>query len=225
MSDPTDYFAVIAQIAAAFAGFGSLASGLGKRRGGDDARMDAYRLRSMLSASLSATMLALLPVTLAGLAGSATSGVHAAAAIAAGAILLFTPANMARASRIRHVVGFSRLATTMNLLCVWGAFVAFACCLFHEPHGREAAWYLLGLMGLLASSLTLFARVIVSMLSPYQGQATVRASGADGDRSAFEQSLRRPESPFPEVDVATGVLDVRRPAHRADEEPGEKPAE
>jgi hypothetical protein len=94
MSDPTEYYAVIAQVAATFAGFGSLASGIGKRRGGDDARMDAYRLRSMLSASLSATLLSLLPITLGALLGDDTAGVHAAALVGSGAILVFTPASM-----------------------------------------------------------------------------------------------------------------------------------
>ena len=41
-TDAFPLYPVISQIAATFAGFGSLASGLGQRRGGDDSRMDAY---------------------------------------------------------------------------------------------------------------------------------------------------------------------------------------
>src|SRR5690349_9500217 len=63
-SNPSDLYPVVAQIAATFAGFGSLASGLGQRQGGADPRMDAYRLSLMLFASLSATMLGLLPAML-----------------------------------------------------------------------------------------------------------------------------------------------------------------
>ena len=51
-AEPIELYPVIAQIAAAFAGFGSLATGLGSRRGGDDARVDAFRLGQMLFASL-----------------------------------------------------------------------------------------------------------------------------------------------------------------------------
>lgn len=221
MSDPTEYYAVIAQVAATFAGFGSLASGIGKRRGGDDARMDAYRLRSMLSASLSATLLSLLPITLGALLDDDIAGVHAAALAGSGAILVFTPASMHRAWHLRHVAGFSLAATLINLTCVWGAFVAFVLCLVHEPGGREAAWYLLGLSGLLCSSLTLFARVIVSMLAPYQPR-TERPDNAAA--SVLSRPLRRTKTPFPEVDVAPGVLDVGRPAHQANEAVGKEPA-
>ena len=55
-----ELYVVIAQIAAAFAGFGSLASSLGQRSAGDDARVDASRLALLLVAALTATMLGLL---------------------------------------------------------------------------------------------------------------------------------------------------------------------
>ena len=58
-TNPSDLYIVIAQMSVAFAGFGSLASRLGKRSGGDDAKVDATRLGLMLSASLSATLLGL----------------------------------------------------------------------------------------------------------------------------------------------------------------------
>ncbi len=166
--NPFELYPVVAQIAATFAGFGSLASGLGQRRGGDDARMDAYRLQSMLVVSLSATLFGLLPATLASLKDDELWGIQVSAAVAAASILFFTPPLMMRARRIRHVAGFSLLATVVNTVCVWGAFVAFALCLSGIPAGRHASLFLLGLMGFLASSLTLFSRVIVSMLQPYQ---------------------------------------------------------
>lgn len=221
MSDPTEYYPVIAQVAATFAGFGSLASGIGKRRGGDDARMDAYRLRSMLSASLSATLLSLLPITFGALFADDVAGLHAAALLAAGAILLFTPASMIHGLKLRHVAGFSRTATLINLACVWGAFAAFAMCLLHEPRGREAAWYLLGLSGLLCSSLTLFARVIVSMLSPFHKAVDIVAASPS---LGVGVPLGRAEATFPEIDVATGILDIGRPAHQPDEQVRKEPA-
>ena len=183
MTDPFDLYPVVAQVAATFAGFGSLASGLGQRRAGDDARMDAYRLRSMLLVSLSATLLGLLPATFAGLKGDETWGVHVAAWIAAGSILIHTPASMWKARKLRSVAGFSKTATMTNLICVWGAFIAFILCARNGPGNDDSSLYLLGLMGMLGSSLMLFSRVIVSMLAPFhrageEPQAEVRASDA-----------------------------------------------
>lgn len=169
-TNPFELYPVIAQIAGAFAGFGSLASGLGQRRGGDDARMDAYRLEHMLQASLSATLFGLLPATLAGLFPEPW-GVRVSAFIAAGAILVYAPLAILRARKIRHVVGFSRRATVVNSVCVWSAFIAFALCVLDIPAGRTANFYLLGLMGLLGSSVMLFSRVIVSMLRPHYVEA------------------------------------------------------
>lgn len=163
---PSDIYPVIAQIAGAFAGFGSLASGLGQRRGGDDARMDAYRLEHMLEASLSATLLGLLPVTLSGLFGDEFWGVRVSAFVALCAILGYAPRAMAHARRIRQVAGFSWKATTINVTCMWGAFLSYALCLLDVPAGRSTSWYLLGLLGMLASTVMLFSRVIVSMLQP-----------------------------------------------------------
>jgi len=165
-TNPFELYPVIAQIAGAFAGFGSLASGLGQRRGGDDARMDAYRLEHMLEASLSATLLGLLPATLAGLTSDDSWALRLSACIAAVAILVYAPLAIVRARRIRHVSGFSRRATVINSVCVWSSFIAFALCVLGIPAGRAPNLYLVGLMGLLGSSVMLFSRVIVSMLQP-----------------------------------------------------------
>jgi hypothetical protein len=59
-TDPTELYPVISQIAVAFAGFGSLASGLRRRRGADDAKLDAFRLFSMLQVSITTTILGLV---------------------------------------------------------------------------------------------------------------------------------------------------------------------
>lgn len=166
-TDPAQLFPVIAQIAGAFAGFGSLASGLGQRRGGDDARMDAYRLEHMLEASLSATLFGLLPATLAGLLPVEAWGLRISGFVAAAAILVYAPLAVIRARKIRNVAGFSRRATIVNSVCVWSAFIAFLLCGLDSPAGRAANLYLLGLMGLLGSSVMLFSRVIVSMLRPH----------------------------------------------------------
>jgi hypothetical protein len=164
-TDPFDLYPVIAQITAAFAGFGSLASGIGQTRGGDDARMDAYRLQNMLRASLSATLFGLLPATLIGLSDEAW-GLRLAALVAVGGHIIFTPVAVAQARKLRHVTGFSIGASIANFSCTTVSMIAFGLCALDIPPGHAASVYLLGLMGLLASSGMLFSRVIVSMLRP-----------------------------------------------------------
>lgn len=167
-TDPFELYPVISQIAAAFAGFGSLASGLGQRRGGDDARMDAYRLQHMLQAGLSSTLLALLPATLVGLLHDEVWGLRISALVALGANLVYTPLAVASARKIRHVAGFSTAASLTNFTCTTTSMVAFALCALDFPPGHAPNLFLLGLMGLLASTVTLFSRVIVSMLRPHR---------------------------------------------------------
>jgi hypothetical protein len=166
-TDPYQLYAVIAQIAAAFAGFGSIASGLGRRSGGDDARIDAHRLATMLVASLSATVLGLLPATLASLSLSERWALGAPSIAALVVIIFYAPAAVGRALIIRHVAGFSMAANVANLTCVLIAVGAFSLCALGFSIDRLAAIYLVGLMGLLGSSIVMFSRVIASMLRPH----------------------------------------------------------
>lgn len=163
-NDPFLLYPTVAQIAAAFAGFGSLASGLGRRRGGDDARLDAYRLGFMLFSSLSATVLGLLPATLAALSVGDRRAVSICAVLAMIAIAVFAPASARQIIKIRHVSGFSLSGAVANSACSLTAFGAFAICATGLAGDRLAAFYLLGLMGLLGSSMVMFSRVIASML-------------------------------------------------------------
>ena len=168
-TDPFDLYPVIAQITAAFAGFGSLASGLSEGRGGDDARMDAYRLQNMLRASLSATLFSLLPGTFIGLSGE-TWGLRAAALIGLFGHIFLTPLAVAQAAKLRHVAGFNVTASIANFSLTTMSMIAFALCALDLPAGHAASIYLLGLMGLLASSTLLFSRVILSMLLPLNNE-------------------------------------------------------
>ena len=59
-----DDFRTIAELAVALAGFGSLAALIGRGRGSESAAVDAGRLRAMLERSLTAMILAVLPVSL-----------------------------------------------------------------------------------------------------------------------------------------------------------------
>lgn len=167
VTNPFELYVMVAPIAAAFAGFGSLASGLGYRRGGDDARVDAMRLGSMLSASLSATLLALLPATFAGLLLDDRLAVRASALVAIVAVLGSAPVTSRRALRIRYFPGFSLRSAIANISCNLVALAAFALCLLGVPEGRTEALYLLGLVGLLGSSVVMFSRVIASTLRPH----------------------------------------------------------
>ena len=165
---PFELYPVIAQIAGAFAGFGSLAGGLGRRRGGDDARIDASRLGTMLHTSLSATLLGLIPATLSSLSVSErwSLGIPAAAALVV--ILVYGTIGVARSLQIRHVAGFSRGATIANSACVLTSVGGFALCAIGIPADRLEGVFLLGLMGLLGSSVVMFSRVIVSMLRAHR---------------------------------------------------------
>jgi hypothetical protein len=166
-TDPFELYIVISPIAAAFAGFGSLASGLGQRRGGDDARVDAMCLALMLSASLWTTMLGLLPATLNALSLDDQLAVRASAIVALIVMLGHASISFKRASKLQHAPGFSKGAALASTACSLTSFVAFLLCVLAMPADRIAALYLLGLMGLLGSSVIMFSRVIVSMLRPH----------------------------------------------------------
>jgi hypothetical protein len=166
-TDPDQLYVVIAQMAAAFAGFGSIASGLGQRRGGDDARVDAHRLATMLFTSLSATMLGLLPATLSALSVGPRPALGLSALVAlvliAGNALIAVP----RALRIRHVAGFSMGANVANVSFALIGIAGFTLCTLGQPADRIAGLYLLGLIGMLGSSVVMFSRVIASLLRPH----------------------------------------------------------
>src|SRR5437764_7940338 len=100
-ADPVDLYPVIAQVAAVFAGFGSLASGLGRRRGGDDSRVDAYRLGLMLFASLSATLLGLLPAMLTSVLLDERLALRVSATVAFLALLINLPMSTRQVLNLR----------------------------------------------------------------------------------------------------------------------------
>jgi len=60
----TEFFLTIAELAVALAGFGSLASLIGRRSGAESAAVDAGRLRGMLERSLSIMILSVFPISL-----------------------------------------------------------------------------------------------------------------------------------------------------------------
>lgn len=168
MGSPFDSYIVIAPIAASFAGFGSLASGLGRRPGGDDARVDATRLTLMLFASLTAMLLGLLPMTFAGILLDEVLAVRISALVALIAIPAYAVVGLRRATKLRQTSGFSKAGVVSNLACATLAFAAFLLCSVGFPEGRVPAAYLIGLMGILGSSTIMFSLVIMSMLRRHE---------------------------------------------------------
>ena len=167
MTNPTELYVMISPIAAAFAGFGSLASGLGQHRGGAHTKVDAMRLGSMLSACLSATMLALLPATFGALLLNEQLAVRASALIAVISIISLAPIHIRRGRKIRSLPGSSISAFVANSVCALIALSAFTLCLLNIPANRIEALYMLGLVALLGSTVVMFSRVIDSMLRAY----------------------------------------------------------
>lgn len=163
-TNPSELYLTIAPIAVAFAGFGSLASGLGQRRGGAHTRVDAMRLSSMLSASLSAVLLALLPATFAALFLNEHLATRASALVAVISIIILVPIHVRRGLKIRNLPGFSIGANVANTGCALTSLSAFSLCSLAIPSTRIEGLYLLGLVGLLGSSVVMFSRVTASML-------------------------------------------------------------
>jgi len=120
----------------------------------------------MLFASLSTTLLGLLPATLEAVSLDPESSVRVSALAALLAIAAYVPIGLSRARRIRGLTGFSRSGGFANSICLLTAIIAFGLCAFGWRHDLVPGLYLLGLFGLLSSSLVMFWRVISSMLRP-----------------------------------------------------------
>ena len=166
-TDPYNLYVAIAQIAAAFAGFGSLASSLGPRAGTADSRVDANRLSLMLATSLSATLLGLLPALLGVLVMNERLSLGLASVIALLVIFGHAPTFIRRVIAIRDAEGFSAGAAIVNAGFLVIAITGFGLCAVGLPSDRLAALYLLGLTGMLASAAIMFSRVILSLLRPF----------------------------------------------------------
>jgi len=83
------------------------------------------------------------------------------------ALAIYLPMATKRVSKLRGVAGFSIPAAIANTTCALTAFVGFALCAAGVFPDRAAGLFLLGLVGLLGSSMVMFSRVIASMLRPH----------------------------------------------------------
>ena len=168
-TNPADLFTVIAPIAAAYAGVGGVASGLWQRRGGGEDRVDAFRVATMLYGSLSATLLGFLPATLGALSVTEEWAVRISSLAALVVMVFYVPTGFARALTTRDVPGWSRRGTIAASLFLLTSFAAFALATAGVQAQHSAGLYLLGLVGLLGSSVVMFWRVITAMLLPSHG--------------------------------------------------------
>ncbi len=162
--NPFDLLGVFAQISVAFAGFGSIASGLSQRPDGHDYRVDAGRLINMLVVTLSTMMLALLPSLAALLRLEERDVWGLSAMVAATAVLILTPGVMARAARIRRHSGYNNWAMLTYFSLAMLALAGFLCCALGMPAYALPAGYLGGLTALQLICVILFFRITASLL-------------------------------------------------------------
>jgi len=167
MVNPFDTFAVIAQLSVAFAGFGSIASGLGQRGAGADAKLDAHRLTLMLIGSLSATVFALLPATLSLFIARERWVYCGSSLIALTVLICLSREHARRAIAVRRAPGFSGGAAIAVTASAIVGVAALAFCAAGFPGDRLPGLYLLALMALLSASVINFWLVTRSLLQPY----------------------------------------------------------
>lgn len=160
-------YTTLAAIAVSFAGFGTIAVSLGNRTGGDDAKVDAHRLTNMLAASLTLVVLALLPSVLAAL-GVVPRWQVGLPSIAGLCVMAFATPRLARRNlAILRLPGYNVPASLANLASIVLAALAFLSCAIGWPDYRPSASFLVGLMGLMLSSVIMFSRVAMSLLLPH----------------------------------------------------------
>jgi hypothetical protein len=159
-----DLLGILAQLSVAFAGFGSIASGLGQQQARDDTRLDASRLINMLIVCLSTMMLALIPLLLAQMQLPARVVWGLSSVIAAATVLAFTPGVIARTARVSRFAGFNDRAVTVYFLLDLLALGAFVACAMGLPAWSLSAGYVTGLVALQLICAILFFRVTASLL-------------------------------------------------------------
>lgn len=170
MGDLTGNFTTLSGIAVSFAGFGTIAISLGKRDGGDDAAVDAHRLTNMLATSLPLAVAGLVPSLLAAFKLEERLQVALPSIALLATIAIVAPRLVRRNLEVMGKPGYNWFASATNLLSVIVAGLAFLACALGWPDVRPGAVYLLGLTGLLMSSVIMFSRVALSLLLPHNTQ-------------------------------------------------------
>ncbi len=162
-----DILIAIAQIAAAFAGFGAVATAFGSRDQAGAVRVDAGRMINLIIMSLSCISIAVLPAVIAQFDiaerwvwGSAAAAYLLVASVAMPAVLLRT-----------RKMGRHGLLSVPALIAGSGLGVvgvtAMVLTLFDVPTGIGRAAYTAGLFAMLCNTLVLFYVLVQSLLQPY----------------------------------------------------------
>lgn len=167
MNDEIGLLLVIAPIAVAFAGFGSIATAFAARRTTGETQVASTRLVNMLLTSLQVAFLALLPAALSlfAIPERWLWGSSAAACLLATAIIA-PPAYM-RSFRITRAAGFSWPPWAVGVVLTVGGVAGPALVLFDIPADNTGATYAAGLMCTLAISALQFFQVVHSILRPH----------------------------------------------------------
>jgi hypothetical protein len=164
----TEYLFLIAELAAAFAGFTAIVSVLNTRTDSRKRALDVLRLRAMLEASLGTIALALLPTLLreVGLGESAWRWAHGGAAVVV-VVLYVAQLRRGFAPEMRSTPGYSQ--TTANYLAGLG-LVGLGCVIAGAVGvGNPAALYLVALTLLLSVAGLQFFRASVSIMGSASG--------------------------------------------------------
>jgi len=119
-----EFFLTVAELSVALAGFGSLASLIGRQPGAESAAVDAGRLRGMLERSLSVMILSIFPVSLTsfGLPSDIVWGVSGVIFVVSAPLLFWLPVRRLRQlpeyqpSFAYRSIGPVGLAVTLGLL-------------------------------------------------------------------------------------------------------------
>ena len=162
--DRIDVLLTIAEVAVAFAGFASLASLIGRESSSADPRVDAVRLRNMLSSSMSVVALSLVPVLVLPVAPSEALGWIVSSAIALVWATISMVRGFRRARPIRDAPGYDfaghRNTQVLGVLLIGGLLINST----GVPGSYSDDIYLGTLLLALAMSGMLFARVVASVL-------------------------------------------------------------
>jgi hypothetical protein len=158
----TDTLHLIAELAVAFAGFASLGSIIGSRRGRDAPEIDATRIRGMLEASLLVAAFSLVPIL------GHEAGLSIAVSWQSSSCLFSVVAASIMALHTRRAYAFASFQMSLSwrasAFALWlvalGALLATAV----GAVQKAGFGYALGLFALLVYAGLLFIRLVVSLL-------------------------------------------------------------
>ena len=162
----TDVLLTVAEIGVALAGFASLATVIGQRYKNTDPMVNAFRLRGLLDAGLSAMLLALFAVLLLQI-GESDAWVWRISSIVGLCFVITVGWAALKREKLRHELpGYRKPVAVIVFLLVGVAFVGFAVNSIGLTGNYGFQVYLGALCLLLVICCTMFVLVIASLTSP-----------------------------------------------------------